>query len=144
MPERGRSMKPKKWRCFHCDAVLTTRQEAAEHFGDYESCDPICKVDAVKFREMEREVRRTRWELVEETADCHREVYALLAKHRDELDRQEELGFARGVRDAKKDLFDAINAALEGDDYDAVCELLKIRGWEFDLNEHIAAKRGRK
>lgn len=32
------------WRCFHCDEVFTTREAAAEHFGDgnYEAETPLC------------------------------------------------------------------------------------------------------
>ena len=34
----------KRWRCFFCDEVFTTRKLAAEHFGsgDYESETPLC------------------------------------------------------------------------------------------------------
>lgn len=35
---------PTEWRCFHCDDVFTSREEAAEHFGDgdYEDETPVC------------------------------------------------------------------------------------------------------
>lgn len=38
------------WRCFHCDAVFTTREAAAEHFGNgnYEAEIPLCVEAATK------------------------------------------------------------------------------------------------
>jgi len=33
-------MKAKRWRCFFCDEVFTSRREAYLHFGDDNSCAP--------------------------------------------------------------------------------------------------------
>lgn len=33
------------WRCFHCDAVFTSHDDAAKHFGAYMTRNPACVVD---------------------------------------------------------------------------------------------------
>lgn len=31
-----------EWRCFHCDVVLTTHQDAELHFGRWPNAEPAC------------------------------------------------------------------------------------------------------
>lgn len=87
---------PGPWRCFHCDEIFTEYETALEHFGPHPFREPACKIDIVKFREMEanHETHNA------EDSAMHREIYALTAKHNSELRRQEEIGYARGLRDA--------------------------------------------
>lgn len=44
------------WRCFHCDEVFTTRQDAYDHFGPDEGCEklpPAC-IDPLRLDEKGR------------------------------------------------------------------------------------------
>src|SRR5579859_4298218 len=83
------------WRCFHCDESFTDAESAALHFGKSERQNPICSVDAVEYRSMEERVRRCN----EEDSDLHREIYGMQARHYTELRREEEKGYACGLRD---------------------------------------------
>lgn len=92
------------WRCFHCDHVFTDRDEAAEHFGfniagiqGYVISEPMCRIDAAKYREMELEVANWR----AENTPLQKEVNSLIAKIEETKLRYEEKGYARGLADAK-------------------------------------------
>ncbi|WP_432263312.1 hypothetical protein [Cupriavidus sp. TMH.W2] len=85
------------WRCFHCDETFTDRAAAAEHFGTSLMQEPGCQIDLAKFREMEELVRRSS----AEDTDLHREIARLRCEHATALRREEENGYARGLRDAK-------------------------------------------
>ena len=89
--------KPQEWRCFHCDEAFTDAESAALHFGKSEYQNPICSVDTAEYRAMEERVRRCN----EEDSDLHREIHGLHAQHHIELQREEEKGYARGLRDQK-------------------------------------------
>jgi hypothetical protein len=90
------------WRCFHCNDVFTDRAAAAEHFGDNLQGDPACKLNAMEggllklVRDQERELQVFR---TEESAS-YRELYRLGADHAQALIREEEKGYAGGLRDA--------------------------------------------
>lgn len=70
------------WRCFHCDEVFTTKEAAAEHFGEgnYEMEMPLCieaatgemKALVLTNREMFRELMKERetCEQAEYERDC--------------------------------------------------------------------------
>jgi len=85
-----------EWRCFHCDEVFTDHAAAMAHFGPSLHSDPACTVDAVKLRDLEQQLERYR----EEDTDLHREIHRLRSKHLTELRKEEEKGYARGLRDA--------------------------------------------
>lgn len=95
---------PKLWRCFHCGEVFTEETEAALHFGTRMFQQPACQIDVAKYREMEELHRRH----CEEDTDQHREIYALQSKHQTELLREEEKGYARGLKDGPFALTDAM------------------------------------
>ena len=86
------------WRCFHCDAVFTDRDSAAEHFGVDETRQPACQIDIAEYRRMEAINARH----VDEDTDLHRTIYAMQTKHIDELRRAEESGYAKGLKDYQK------------------------------------------
>jgi hypothetical protein len=97
----------KRWRCFFCDEVFTSRQLAAEHFGSDDGCEadaPACKLTSHEghlvtyIRKLEEELRR----YVSEDSDVMRSIMALEADHRQALIRAEEEGYNRGVRDISK------------------------------------------
>ena len=91
------------WRCFHCDEFFTDREAAALHFGDHLQGDPACKLNAMEggllalVRAQEQELQAFR---TEETAS-YREFFALGAQHTQAIHRAEELGYARGLADAR-------------------------------------------
>lgn len=85
------------WRCFHCGDVFHDAQAAEEHFGRSEYQEPVCKVDATKYREMEERVRRCN----EEDTDLHRQIARMESDHRIALQREEEAGYAKGLADGR-------------------------------------------
>lgn len=89
-------MSSKSWRCFHCEENFTDPEAAAEHFGTSIFQEPACQIDAKKYREMEERVRRAN----EDDSDTDRRMYAMQSEHQMELKREEEKGYARGLRDA--------------------------------------------
>jgi hypothetical protein len=85
------------WRCFHCDEVFTDSEQAALHFGVNQAQKTACQFDVKELRETEALMRRYQ----EEDTDLHRELYALRSKHQTDLRREEEKGYARGLKDGK-------------------------------------------
>ena len=84
-----------EWRCFHCGELFTERAQAALHFGTHEYHAPACQIDIAEYRRAEAENQRYR----EEDSDLHREMYGMQARHQTELQRAEEQGYARGLKD---------------------------------------------
>jgi hypothetical protein len=96
------------WRCFHCGTEFSKAQErwAREHFGADESATPVCKMRSPGessllpwIRRMEAEIKSYR----EEDTLLHRALHEIEADHRQALLREEEKGYARGLRDATKE-----------------------------------------
>lgn len=86
------------WRCFHCDEVFTDRGAAADHFGTSEMQRPACQIDIKHVRWLEDEHRKA----CEEDSEVLRTISGLASEH-EKLRRQaEEIGYARGLVDAKK------------------------------------------
>lgn len=83
------------WRCFLCDEVFADRDSAALHFGTSLMHEPACQIDITKYRDMERQVERCN----AEDSDVQREMYGMQYRHQFELQREEEKGYARGLRD---------------------------------------------
>lgn len=86
----------KTWRCFHCDELFTDTATAIEHFGNDETQRPACEIDITEYRAME-ELHRLH---CDDDTDLHREIHALQAQHFTDLRREEEKGYAHGLRDA--------------------------------------------
>jgi hypothetical protein len=86
-----------RWRCFHCGEVFCNAEEAAEHFGTRQGADPACTIDVAKFREMEKRCAL----YAEEDTDLHRQIHRMSAEHQTALRREEEAGYARGLRDGR-------------------------------------------
>jgi hypothetical protein len=84
------------WRCFLCDETFTDRAAAAEHFGTTELHEPACTIDVKKFRQMEALWQRA----LQDDSDTDRQMYAMRSEHQLALRREEEKGYARGLRDA--------------------------------------------
>lgn len=85
-----------EWTCFHCDERFTDRDAAALHFGTSERQDPICKVSQAEYRSMEARMV----DYNDEDAEIHRQMHRQRIEHHHALQRAEEAGYARGLRDA--------------------------------------------
>ena len=94
------------WRCFHCGATFTKAQErwAREHFGDDQDATPVCHIRLAGeaalitlLRKQERELARYR----AEDSNTLRALWSMQADHRTALKREEEAGYAKGLRDAQ-------------------------------------------
>ena len=93
--ERIEQLESSHWRCFHCDETFLDAASAEKHFG--KSCDDVavCQIDASKIRKMEDDLRRYR----QEDTDLHRQLLSMEADHFTALRREEEKGYARGIKD---------------------------------------------
>jgi hypothetical protein len=97
------------WRCFHCGETFTRAQErwARDHFGRDCMAEPVCLIRTAgetvlltALRNAEDELTRRRAEDTDEL----RAMWAMQADHAVALRRQEELGYARGLADARKEM----------------------------------------
>lgn len=87
-----------EWRCFHCDEVFTTEESAKEHFGPTERHMPACTIDIKEYRAMEQRMLAYN----QEDAEIHRYLHGKLNDFQLALVREEERGYSRGLRDAKR------------------------------------------
>jgi hypothetical protein len=97
----------KQWRCFHCDEVFTDEREAMQHFGKSEHREAACQVDVTRLRELEDQLRAYH----NEDTDLYRQMARLQSDHATALRREEEIGYARGIKDYRR-LEDAANEVL--------------------------------
>lgn len=95
------------WRCFHCDEVFTTVDDATNHFGPAIYSDPACAIDAHRLRELEAELARYR----QEDTDLHRELHCKDSERAQAVIRAEEVGYRRGLIDGHRFPNDAAIAA---------------------------------
>lgn len=106
----------KEWRCFFCDEVFTSAEEAATHFGGVLDL-PGCKLSAMEggilamYREAQRELEAYR----AEDTKLIREVYALGAAHHCHAREEEEKGYARGLADGRAIASSVMRALNERD-----------------------------
>lgn len=87
-----------EWRCFHCDEVFAEHAAALEHFGASELQSPMCCISPTHVRWLEEQHRRH----VEDDSDALRSMHCWASEHEDLRRKAEELGYARGLADAKK------------------------------------------
>lgn len=94
----------KQWRCFHCDEMFTTQVDAENHFGRYEHDTPACVIKASGEFALLRALRNAESQLLRyhsEDSDVMRAMASMQSDHIQALSREEEKGYARGVRDAR-------------------------------------------
>lgn len=111
-PDAGESvMVPREWRCFHCDDVFTNERCARLHFGETEDSAPACKIKAGAegsilraLRSAESEANRAWQSVADETTDAAKAYYAQTTRYSQALMAAEELGYERGLNDARTDL----------------------------------------
>lgn len=98
------------WRCFHCGEEFTQAQQkhAAEHFGADEFETPVCKMRVPgensllsALRSAQAELRTYRFREFEskEAEQLMRVIEEQSAHFAEKLLREEEKGYARGLRD---------------------------------------------
>lgn len=94
------------WRCFHCSETFTVEQRrwAQEHFGVSEVDTPVCKMRVPGESSLLTALRNAQVELARyrsEDTDLMRSLWAMSADHAAALKREEEVGYARGLADAR-------------------------------------------
>lgn len=101
------------WTCFYCGETFKTVGSAADHFGNnMHTAEPGCLIDyrvqveeggkpergrglLMALRKVEAELARYR----EEDTNLHRQIHGMQSAHNTALMREEEKGYARGLRD---------------------------------------------
>jgi hypothetical protein len=101
------------WTCFHCGETFTTVGSARDHFGSTPSATPGCVIDQVALEEggkpergrgLLMALRKAELELDayrQEDTELHRCMYRMQGEHSTALRREEEKGYARGLRDGQ-------------------------------------------
>jgi hypothetical protein len=94
------------WRCFHCGEGFTRAQErwAREHFGRDESAEPVCLIRTAGESALLSALRKAEDELADYRAEdsrIMRAMWAMACDHRQALIREEEKGYAKGLRDGQ-------------------------------------------
>lgn len=99
--------KPMTWRCFHCDEVFTDKHSAEIHFGRDMNRTPACKIKGSELGLVEA-MRRAEndaseaWHVIHaETTDASKAYYAQNSRHQEQLRVIEQIGYDRGIDDAK-------------------------------------------
>lgn len=99
------------WTCFHCGdhfpGNLAGQKAAQQHFGESVDAIPGCRL---RMRKGEHSLlRRIRWlerrlrSYQAEDSEMDRAMHAMVADHAQAIISEEEKGYARGVRDARKE-----------------------------------------
>lgn len=96
------------WRCFHCGDTFTKAQKrwAREHFGRDEGAQPVCLIRTAGETALLSALRQAEDQLVAYRAEdsaIMRSMWAMQADHKVALRREEEAGYAKGLRDARRE-----------------------------------------
>lgn len=104
------------WRCFHCGETFSVGQKkwAQEHFGENCSKTPVCLIRSAgesslltAFRDAEKELSSYR----NEDSNILRAMASMQGDHAEALRREEEKGYARGLRDGRRAIWLPIKEA---------------------------------
>lgn len=95
-------MARRQWRCFHCDQIFRNEYEAGIHFGADQACTCACVLPheghlVEHIRDLESQLASYR----NESDKIMQSIVTLEAEHATALQREEEKGYERGVRDMK-------------------------------------------
>lgn len=142
--------RPTGWRCFHCDEVFFTANDARLHFGMDQCSDPACKIKLGAEKSLLVALRRAETELQDAWAAIHNETteaakayYSQQSRHGEQLRAAEELGFERGIADLDSiwdDLKALSNAANELASWAGCVDWRggeNQKDWLDDLRQHI-------
>lgn len=97
-------MARKQWRCFFCDDVFTAYVDARNHFGCDQAAEAACQIKAAGEFALLQALRNAEDELARyrvEDSDVLRAMWSMSVDNETALRREEEKGYARGLRDAK-------------------------------------------
>jgi len=106
-PSVAEAAEPVAWRCFHCDETFTKEWDARAHFGRDEGCTPACQIKGAEgglvtaLRRAEQDAADAWAAIHNETTDTAKAYHAQAARHREQLIAIEQIGYDRGVADAK-------------------------------------------
>jgi Na+-translocating ferredoxin:NAD+ oxidoreductase RnfC subunit len=109
MKTKTRPRRAVYWRCFHCGDTFTKAQakHARDHFGRDCSETPVCLIREPGEYHVLRALRDAQDDLAAyraEDTELHRALYAMSSEHRQALIREEEKGYARGLRDGMQEI----------------------------------------
>lgn len=147
-------MSTKTWQCFHCGDVFRNPKHAAAHFGMDELAEPGCVAVLRhgesylldRIRDLEEQLERYR----AEDSDIMRWHQTKLADHARALTREEERGYAKGLKDISiaaaeemKQLREALRAQVIGEAKGANgpvmwCDLCESEWPHFEGEKHSA------
>ena len=140
----------KEWRCFHCDEVFFTANDARLHFGMDQCSDPACKIKMGAEKSLLVALRRAETELQDAWAAIHNEnteaakaYYAQQSRHGEQLRAAEELGFERGIADLGSIWDDLKSLSNAANDLASWAGCVNWRGgenqkdWLDELRQHI-------
>ncbi len=86
-----------KYLCFHCKETFSGDDAATKHFGPSSQHKPACQMSDGDIRQMERQLAEYR----DEDSKVLRQMASLRGEHAQELRREEEKGYARGLADGR-------------------------------------------
>ncbi len=92
------------WRCFHCDEVFLTKEDARLHFGADQMADPACQIKVAGEHALLLALRLSEDHLARyraEDSDILRVLWSTRSDHDTAMKREEEKGYARGLRDGQ-------------------------------------------
>jgi DNA-binding CsgD family transcriptional regulator len=99
------------WTCFHCGDTFLTPHSAKMHFGFDPTCEPACRIKLGAemsllrhLRELEAENSRLMSQIAEEGTEAAKSHYYQMTRHSAQLQAAEELGYSRGIADARKEM----------------------------------------
>lgn len=96
------------WQCFHCGEIFTTVGGARDHFGADPTKEPSCLIKIkygnergleMELRKVEGERDKLQFQIDNESTEAALYVQQLKGEHQLALQREEEKGYARGLRD---------------------------------------------
>lgn len=106
-PAHEVSGEAKTWRCFHCDEVFSDEHGARLHFGRDEGRTPACQIKGAEgslveaLRRSENDAADAWFTIHNESTDAAKAYFAQNARHQEQLRAVEQLGYDRGIADAK-------------------------------------------
>jgi hypothetical protein len=95
------------WRCFHCGDVFTAWHCARDHFGHEDGALPACQIKGgeiglvAALRAAERDASDAWFALQNESTTTAKAFRAMQGRHQQQLTAMEQLGYERGLADAK-------------------------------------------
>ena len=104
------------WTCFHCGETFHATELARAHFGSDSTQKPACRLNrqedglALQLLHANDELERYR----AEDSDKDRELCRMASEHGEALRREEEKGYARGLRDERERCLRIITRIKDG------------------------------